>query len=114
VPVERLELCVDCNDRERIRGWWREALEWEEALSPGGEAVELRDPRSGMRIWFQEVPEAKILKNRLHLDVYLPADEVPHKRGRLEQLGGSVVDAGHERFVVLADPEGNELCLCWD
>ena len=30
------------------------------------------------------------------------------------QLGGSVVDAGHERFVVLADPEGNELCLCWD
>jgi hypothetical protein len=111
VPVQRFEICVDCTDRGRVRPWWQVALEWREVPSPGGE-VELEDPASGTRLWFQEVPEAKILKNRVHLDVYLPQAEVAGKQARLTELGGSVL-ARHDNFVVVADPEGNELCLCW-
>jgi hypothetical protein len=110
--VDRFEICVDCNDRDRVRPWWRTALEWREVPSPSGE-VELEDPASGVRLWFQEVPEAKILKNRLHLDVYVPESEVADKEASLLQLGGAVVSR-HDGFVVVADPEGNELCLCWD
>ena len=112
MAVQRLELCVDCNERDRVRPWWKAALEWREVPSPSGE-VELEDPETGTRLWFQQVPEAKILKNRVHLDVYVPEAEVAAKQARLAELGGSVVSR-HDTFVVVADPEGNELCLCWD
>lgn len=111
MTVQRFEVCVDCTDRERVRPWWRTALEWREVPSPSGE-IELEDPATGTRLWFQLVPEAKILKNRVHLDVYLPEHEVDQKRAALEALGGSTV-AEHPAFLVVADPEGNELCLCW-
>ena len=111
--IARFEICVDCTDRARVRPWWRAALEWREVQSPSGE-IELEDPERGTRLWFQQVPEMKILKNRVHLDVYLPKAEVAQKRAQLEALGGSVVDDTFDTFVVVADPEGNELCLCWE
>jgi hypothetical protein len=90
----------------------------------------LFDP-AGLRapIWFQQVPEAKAGKNRLHLDLYptardyaLPMDRrveiVKAKVAELIGLGGSV--EGRTRhddpkdpiyFVVMHDPEGNEFCV---
>ena len=112
----RIELCVDCSDASVVLPWWTAALGWDVVDAPGTDdgSSELAGP-AGMRVWFQRVPERKTVKNRLHLDVYVPAGDVPALQARLvDELGGSVVDASHERFVVLADPEGNELCLCWD
>lgn len=111
----RIELCVDCADESALLPWWTAALGWDVVDGPNGDgSSELVGP-AGMRVWFQRVPERKTAKNRLHLDVYVPAGEVPALQTRLvDELGGRVVDATNERFVVLADPEGNELCLCWD
>jgi 4a-hydroxytetrahydrobiopterin dehydratase len=52
-------------------------------------------------------------RGRFHLDVYLPADEATDRLGRLLALGGRVADDSHApSWWVVADPEGNEVCLC--
>lgn len=68
---------------------------------------------NGPRLAFQEVPERRTEKNRLHLDVM-----VPDRRefiGRVLQLGGSVVGDHQEgdfpTWTVMADPEGNQFCI---
>jgi hypothetical protein len=60
------------------------------------------------RLIFQLVPEAKVAKNRVHLD--LSADDPAAEIARLTGLGATVV-AEHERWTTLADPDGNEFCL---
>ena len=62
------------------------------------------------RLWFQRVPEAKVVKNRVHLDVR--ADDVAAEVDRLVALGATRLDDGPVGdLVVLRDPEGNELCV---
>jgi hypothetical protein len=60
---------------------------------------------------FVNVPEAKTLKNRLHID--LNPDDQTAEVARLEGLGATRVDVGQGevRWVVMADPEGNEFCV---
>ena len=101
--------------------------------TPGRERCGLRRPalRPGLRppIWFQQVPEAKAGKNRLHLDLYPTGRDnaLPMKR-RIEIVEAKVAEltglgASAERrtqhddpkdptyFVVMHDPEGNEFCV---
>ena len=62
------------------------------------------------RLFFQRVPEEKVVKNRVHLD--LRADDSGAEVDRLVGLGASVVaDEPDADFVVLQDPEGNEFCV---
>ena len=69
----------------------------------------------GRRLLFQEVPEAKSGKNRLHIDVHSEPDGFEELVARLEGLGATrerEVDqgpAGH--WWVMRDPEGNEFCV---
>jgi len=66
----------------------------------------------GPRLFFQRVPEEKVVKNRVHLD--LEADDPDAEIERLIGLGAIVLarrDEGDHRWVTLADPEGNELCV---
>jgi hypothetical protein len=60
------------------------------------------------RLYFQLVPEGKVAKNRLHLD--LRTDDLEAEVARLVGLGARVLTAS-ERHRVLADPEGNEFCV---
>lgn len=64
---------------------------------------------TGPRLFFQRVPEAKRVKNRVHLD--LLAADLQTEILRLSALGASV-QARYPDHVVMADPEGNEFCLC--
>ncbi|MBF6357935.1 glyoxalase/bleomycin resistance/dioxygenase family protein [Nocardia higoensis] len=76
------------------------------------------DPESGIgrgrRILFQDVPEPKSVKNRLHIDIHAEAEGLEALVTRLEALGASRVQevdqgpAGH--WWVMRDPEGNEFC----
>jgi hypothetical protein len=66
----------------------------------------------GRRILFQTVPEAKEVKNRLHLDLLVGPDAVDAEVARLEGLGATKLgehDDESGRWVLMADPEGNEL-----
>ena len=60
------------------------------------------------RIFFQLVPETKVLKNRIHLDA--SCDSVRAEADRLTALGASLV-ARYDDHAMLHDPEGNEFCL---
>ncbi|MFB6940931.1 MULTISPECIES: VOC family protein [unclassified Streptomyces] len=68
----------------------------------------------GRRLLFQRVPEAKTVKNRLHLDVHAGPGRREAEVKRLEALGSTVlheVEQPGGTWTVLADPEGNEFCV---
>lgn len=76
------------------------------------------DPDSGTglgrRLLFQRVPEAKTVKNRLHLDLHPGAGRRADEVARLESLGARVLREVKEpggEWVLMADPEGNEFCV---
>ena len=73
-------------------------------------SVLVEGPEGSPRLWFQRVPEPKTAKNRVHLDVAAPTD-VAAEVQRLVSLGATVLDESQDDLVVLADPEGNELCV---
>jgi hypothetical protein len=73
-------------------------------------------PESGprKRMLFQLVPEAKTVKNRWHLDVWVGAQNVRHEADRLVAAGATFLHDGQQgphTWVTLADPEGNEFCI---
>jgi Glyoxalase-like domain len=74
------------------------------------------DPESAerRRILFQRVPEPKTVKNRVHLDVWVGADNVEAELERLTKMGATFLHRGQEgphTWVTISDPEGNELCI---
>ena len=74
-------------------------------------SVLLEAPPGKPRIWFQRVPEAKTVKNRIHLD--LAASDLDADVARLVLLGAVRVHppSPDSSLVVLRDPEGNEFCV---
>jgi hypothetical protein len=74
---------------------------------PEDDPTVLVEPLAGgtPRLWFQRVPESKLVKNRVHLD--LTCADMGAEVDRLTRLGARVL-ARHEHWVTMADPEGNE------
>jgi hypothetical protein len=80
---------------------------------------------AGPRLYFQRVPEGKTVKNRVHLDLNVggpPTDPAEERRARVDAEADRLVAAGAtivhlideewgERWIVMADPEGNEFCI---
>ena|SRR5438105_2837023 len=71
-------------------------------------SVLVEAPPGAPRLWFQQVPEPRVVKNRVHIDLGAPDSDA--ELGRLLELGATVLQE-HESLTVLADPEGNEFCL---
>ena len=63
----------------------------------------------GPNLWFQQVPEGKSAKNRMHFDLRAPGN-LSAEVARLTALGATTVRAD-EDLVVMQDPEGNEFCV---
>jgi hypothetical protein len=139
-----IQVTFDCADPEPVASFWAEALgyklqdppegyaSWPDFLTAIGipeaewnRASAIVDPEGrGPRIYFQRVPEPKVVKNRVHLDVNVgggpetPADErrtrVDAAVERLSALGATKIrpyEENGEYWVVMQDPEGNEFCL---
>jgi len=109
----RFEVCIDVADPDVVRPFWLAALGYAPTTVANG-AIILTDPTGvGPTVWFQRVPEPKSVKNRVHLDIWLDSEvEATRVAAELVALGGTMLhDSGEE--LVLADPEGNELCLNW-
>ena len=71
-------------------------------------------PAPYRRILFQLVPEPKTIKNRVHLDIRVGADNIERELERLTARGARFLHRGQQGphgWVTIADPEGNELCL---
>jgi predicted enzyme related to lactoylglutathione lyase len=76
---------------------------------------EASDAGQGMRILFQQVPEPKTVKNRLHLDLHVGLANIDSETERLEALGATRaserLQEGPAQWIVMQDPEGNEFCV---
>src|SRR5690349_14225853 len=120
-PVKQLQVTFDCAEPERLARFWCEVL----GYVVQGSAVACVDPSGvGPRLYFQRVPEGKVVKNRLHLDVRVGTGLVGAERlaaleaecARLVALGAERVrllpaDDDNESCLVMQDVEGNEFCL---
>jgi hypothetical protein len=136
------QITVDCADPHALADWWADLLGW--AVEPSdegfirrmiaeGQATEadttthkgtlvwrtgaaIRRPDGGPagRILFQQVPEPKTVKNRVHLDIRVGPDKVEAEVARLTAAGATFLHHGQQgphTWVTIADPEGNELCI---
>lgn len=102
---------VDAKDPVSLGRWWQQALGWV-VVDEGPDVFEIRPaPDRLPGLLFVPVPEAKTVKNRLHLD-FRP-DDRDLEVDRLLALGAARVDVGQgeQPWVVLTDPEGNEFCV---
>ena len=113
-------LTVDAHNPRALAEFWAEALGWQ--VGEGVNEIEvwivreLNDPnKTGFPdSLFLKVPDSKVVKNRLHLD--LRPDDQAAEVARLEKLGAKRIDIGQSAeptctWVVMADPEGNEFCI---
>jgi hypothetical protein len=104
---------IDCNDLTRMLAFWKAALGYLPRDPPAEDFVVLRDPQGGhVNISLQVVPEKRVGKNRLHLDLY--SDNQAEEVERLLELGATRhprVPEPEDDFVLLEDPEGNVFCV---
>jgi hypothetical protein len=143
VPV-RYQLVIDCADPDRLARFWAAALGYELAPPPAGfetwndfysqqgvpeeilvdGADRISDPQGhGPTIWFHALPEAKVVKNRLHFDIRASGEwtdpfedrkkRVDAEASRLADLGATITgplseEEGGHYAVGMHDPEGNE------
>lgn len=114
----RISLVIDCSDPDRLVPFWEAAMNYQLAQSLDGYRILL--PASGEPVGpvliLQPVPEPKVGKNRVHIDVH-PADAPAHIAA-LERLGGRQLGERVEAFgfwwQTMTDPEGNEFCVVAD
>ena len=135
------QIAIDCADPHLLARFWAEVMGYEvedhhdlvqQMLDAGyaqaeEDATEIdgrlawrtaaacRD-RDGVlpRLLFQQVPEAKSVKNRVHLDLHVGAEQRDAEVERLMALGATRLwegEQGPHTWVTLADPEGNEFCV---
>jgi predicted enzyme related to lactoylglutathione lyase len=116
--VNQVRLCIDANDVLRVAEFWAALLDYrvrEIDAGDGSDGWLHLDTTSSTfpPLTIQPVPEAKDVKNRLHLDIFV-ADPDPWIE-RCVALGGELLwrsEDPDDWFQVIADPEGNELCIC--
>ena len=108
---------IDCREPGRVAAFWNEALGGDRGgvtvASDGGGAV-CRPAGGDVFLEFVRVPEAKTVKNRVHLDLQ-PDTTRDTELERLTGLGARLIDDQRRPdgtgWVVLADPAGNEFCV---
>ncbi len=107
-------LTFDCADARRVATFWAAALGFELDPDSNEQEAYLRDPTGATEgIFLQKVPEPKIAKNRVHLDLR-PSSSMAEEVDRLTALGATSlgrVDVEGSFWTVMQDPEGNELCV---
>lgn len=109
--VSRVEIGLDTADAEEIRPFWQAVLRLE--VHPRF-ASDLRDAEGDLpTVWFQETEAHERPRQRFHLDLRVPPEVAPERIAAAVAAGGTVVDDSHApRFTVLADAQGNKVCVC--
>jgi hypothetical protein len=135
------QVAIDCSSPHELADWWAEALGWQveaqdeafirRMVSSGAASEEDTAVHRGALVWrmgaaitspepgrprvlFQQVPEPKTGKNRLHLDVRIGPERQEAEVTRLLGLGATELwrsSQGPHSWVTMADPEGNEFCV---
>jgi predicted enzyme related to lactoylglutathione lyase len=110
-----LGLVLDSRDPEALAPFWAAALGY--VVSGGVEnyVLQLPEASAGPKLLIQQVPEDKAHKNRMHIDIEVA--DIEATASKLIALGATrLEEEAHDehscRWIVMADPDGNEFCLC--
>jgi len=142
--THRFQVVFDCRDAHPLADWWAETMDWQvepqdeafirSMIEQGLDTEADTTIHRGALVWrasaihpvaeespdrprwlFQEVPESKTVKNRVHIDIRADADtDVAGLRASLVARGATVLHEGREgphTWVTMTDPEGNEFCV---
>ncbi|HEU5000331.1 MAG TPA: VOC family protein [Lapillicoccus sp.] len=106
--VAEIEIAIDAMDIPAVRPFWAAVFGYDDRDK------DLVDPESiRPLLWFQQMDEPRPQRNRIHVDVWVAQEEAEARIARAVEAGGRVVsDESAPQFWVLADPEGNEACIC--
>ena len=121
VPTRLISVVVDAADPAALARFWSTATGWPVTYETPDEAVVEppeddagRRTEPGLELVFGTVPEAKVGKNRVHIDLNsTSAEHQAELVERVRRAGATPLDLGQGAvpWVVLADPEGNEFCI---
>lgn len=108
--VQSLAIAIDAMDIPAVRPFWQAVLGYDHVSA----AADLVDPPAGgPSLWFQQMDEPRTQRNRVHLDLTVPHDDAVARVEAALAAGGRLVSDERARaFRVLADSEGNEVCVC--
>ena len=111
--VQVLEIAIDALDIASIRPFWKAALGYGDEPGHAGPQDAIIDPVwQGPAVWFQQMTEPRPQRNRIHFDISVPHDEAQARIEAALNAGGALVsDSEAPAFWVLADAEGNEVCI---
>ena len=108
--VKLVEVALDTPDREAVLPFWQAVFDMQKLRGPGDEP-ELRDDILP-NLWFQQ-SGSQDPRQRFHFDLWVTPDVVEQRIAAATAAGGVLVsDAGAPAFWVLADADGNRVCLC--
>ncbi|HEY8828031.1 MAG TPA: VOC family protein [Jatrophihabitantaceae bacterium] len=113
-PVQMLEMAIDALDIPAIRPFWRAVMAYADEPGSHGPEDAIVDPTGQLpAIWFQQMDAPRLQRNRVHFDITVSHDEAEARVRAALDAGGVLVDDSYARsFWVLADVEGNEVCVC--
>ena len=108
--VQSLAIAIDAMNIPAVRPFWQAVLGYDDVTAP----ADLVDPfDGGPSVWFQQMDEPRTQRNRMHLDLTVPHDIAVARIEAALAAGGRLVSDDHARaFWILADCEGNEVCVC--
>lgn len=107
--VTQLEIAIDALDIPSVKPFWEAVLGYKPHLDNDSEDPYGRAPA----FWFQQMDAPRLQRNRIHIDVTVPHDVAQQRIAAAIAAGGTLVsDDEAPAFWILADPEGNEACIC--
>jgi len=113
-PVQMFEMAIDALDTASIRPLWKAVLAYTGEPGQDGPEDAIVDPVGQLpAMWFQQMDAPRPQRNRVHFDITVAHDEAKARVQAALAAGGRLVDESFARsFWVLADAEGNEVCVC--
>jgi 4a-hydroxytetrahydrobiopterin dehydratase len=114
VSVQAIEIAIDAIDIPAVRPFWKAVTGYVDEAGPSDLSGGLVDPTGrGPALWFQQMDVPRPQRNRIHLDVDVPHDQAAARIEAALAAGGVLLsDRAAPAFWVLADAEGNEVCVC--
>ena len=112
---QNIEIAIDAMDIPAVRPFWRAVTGYVDEPGPSdlGDSALLDPLRRGPAIWFQKMDAPRPQRNRIHVDVDVPPELAQARIDAALAVGGTLLSANAApAFWVLADPEGNEACIC--